>query len=168
MIKIPRSILALFGEFIVEHNQMDFKLKMFLSSFVEDESIGHLLVSSQPFEFVKKRVNSVFKKIIEDEKLTQRWDVLQEEISQLNEVRNDIAHSVIDIDPDTRKLFVMTRFTESTVLKLGQRDKLYELSDLKAYVSRLKKINRKLSYLFHTTFRKHHDVAYYSGTGMMF
>lgn len=168
MNKIPRTILSLFGEFIVEHNKMDYKLKQFLAGFVEDEMIGHLLTSSQAFEFVKKRVNSIYKHIIEDESLTQRWENLQGEMHNLNEVRNDIAHSVIDIDPVTKKIFVMTRFTENAVLKFGQKDKLYELSDLKGYVSRLKKLNRKLSFLLHTTYKKHHDIVYYSGPGMMF
>ena len=147
---------------------MDHKLKHFLAGFVEDQRIGHLLTSSQAFEFIKKRVNSVYKHIIEDNALTKRWDDLQGEMAELNEVRNDIAHSTIDIDPDSKEFLVMTRFTEHTVLKLGQKAKSYELSALKAYVSRLKKLNRKLSFLLHTTYKKHHDIIYYNGPGMMF
>ena len=116
MANIPRTILATFGEFILEHNKMDYKLKSFLASFVEDELVGHLLTASQPFEFVRRRVNSIYNHLIDplenSEDLIERWNKLQPEIKDINEIRNDIAHSIINLDTKTHKTILLTRFTK--------------------------------------------------------
>ncbi len=168
MIKIPRKVLADFGDFIVQHNKMDYKLKMFLAGFVEDNLIGHLLVGHQNFVFIKKRVNSIFEHMIEDSTLKQRWKGLQTEMTELNEIRNDIAHSIVDYDPKAKELFLLTRFSEKSVLHFSQKERFYEFSELKSYVARQKKLNTKLSFFFHTTFKKHHEIVFYDGKGMMF
>lgn len=172
MANIPRTILATFGEFIVEHNKMDYKLKSFLASFVEDELVGHLLTASQPFEFVRRRVNSIYNHLIDplenSEDLIERWNKLQPEIKDINEIRNDIAHSIINLDTKTHKTILLTRFTENSVLKFSQKDTVYSITDLKKFVTRLKKLNRQLSYLLHSTYKRHNDIIYYDGKGMMF
>jgi hypothetical protein len=168
MSKIPSYILATFGEFIVQHNKMDFKCKMFLASFVENDMIGHLLTSNQNFEFIRKRINSIYEHLIENDKLANRWEKLQKDMTLLNEVRNDIAHSIIDLEPSRKKIFVLSRFTEKSVLKFSTKDKLYKYSELKKLVSKQKNINRKLGYLFHTTYKEYNDIVFYSGEGMMF
>lgn len=164
MTKIPRSVLALFGEFIVEHNKMDYKLKKFLIFLLEEnESLGILFVSNQGFEYVKKRVAAVYKHVIDNPALLARWKALEPEITQLTEIRNDIAHSIIDIDPDTRKLMVLSRYSESSVMKnLGSKDTLYELSDLKLSLTKQKEINRKLGYLLHTTYKEYSGAIFSS------
>ena len=172
MATIPRTILATFGEFIVEHNKMDYKLKSFLASFVEDELVGHLLTASQSFEFVRKRVNSLYNHFIEplenSDDLIERWNLLQPEIKEINEIRNDIAHSIINLDNKTNKTILLTRFTENSVLKFSQKDMVYDTKDLKKFVTRLKKLNRQLSNLLHSTYKRHNNIIYYSGKGLMF
>jgi hypothetical protein len=166
--KIPKKVYSLIGEFIVQFNVMDFKFKHFLSSFIEDELIGYLIASNQSFDFTKKRVNSIYAQLIVDKELKERWETLQTEISELANIRNDFAHSIIDFDNVSKSQFLMTRYSENKVLKFSSRQVLYSIDDVKSFISRMKKTNRKISYLFHTTFRKYNDVVYYNGTGTMF
>jgi len=166
--KIPKSVYALIGEFIVQFNVLDFKFKHFLSSFIEDEMIGYLIASNQSFEFTKKRVNSIYKQLVEDEKLKERWINLQQEIKDMSDVRNDFAHSIIDFDNVSKSQFFLTRYSENQVLKFSSRQISYTLEDVKNNISRIRKLNTKIGYLFHSTFRKYNDVVYYDGTGTIF
>ena len=158
----------MFGEFIVLFNVMDFKFKHFLGAFVEDQEIGYLLTSNQSFDFTRKRVNSIFRKLVDDDKLLERWTDLQADITTLSNVRNDFAHSIVDFDNVTKTQFLLTRYNEKKVLQFQSREVLYTLDEVKAHIANQKKINRKISYLFHTTFKKYNDIVYYSGNGTMF
>lgn len=166
--KIPKSVYALIGEFIVQFNVLDFRFKNFLGAFIEDEAVGYLITSSQSFDFTKKRVNSIFLHLVEDEKLTKRWKDLQTEIVELANVRNDFAHSIIDYDYVTKSQFNLTRYSEKEVLQISSRQVLYSIENVKTNISRIKKLNKKISYLFHSTFRKYNDIVYYDGKGTMF
>jgi hypothetical protein len=166
--KIPKSVYALIGEFVVQFNVLDFKFKHFLSSFIEDEMIGYLIASNQSFDFTKKRVNSIYQQLIDDEKLKERWNAVQQEIQDLANIRNDFAHSIIDFDNVSKSQFVLTRYSENQVLKFSSRQILYTVEDVKMHLSRIKKLNTKIGYLFHSTFRKYNDVVYYDGTGTIF
>lgn len=166
--KIPRKVYAMFGEFIVLFNVMDFKFKHFLGAFVEDPEIGYLLTSNQSFDFTRKRVDSIFKKLVDDQELLTRWTNLQADIITLSNVRNDFAHSVVDFDNVTKSQFLLTRYNEKKVLQFQSRRVFYTLNNVKAHISDQKKTNKKISYLFHTTFKKYNNVVYYSGNGTMF
>ncbi len=154
------------GEFIVRFNLMDFTFKHFLSSFIEDEMIGYLLTTSQSFEITQKRIDSIYKQLINDTELTERWGALQTEIKALQNIRNDFAHGLIDFDNITKEQFHVTRYSENKVLKFDSRKELYTLTEVKDAISRMKKLNTKIGYIFHTTFMKHQDIAYYDGERM--
>lgn len=166
--RLPKRLYSLFGEYIVLFNTIDFKFKNFLSALVEDDSIGHILTASQSFDYVRKRINVLFNEIIENPDLKNRWNDLQPEIQKLSEIRNDIAHAYIDFDNVEKDKFLITRFSETKALKLSARQELYYTKDIENFIIQLKKINKQVSFLFHSTYKEYMDIIYYSGKGMMF
>jgi hypothetical protein len=166
--KIPKSVYALLGEFIIQFSVTDFKFKDFLAAFIDDDAIGYLITSNQTFDFTRRRVKSIFSFLVEDEELKNRWSQIQTEITAISNMRNDFVHSNIDFDNVTKSQFLLTRYSENQVLNFSSREIIYTIDDLKSGISRIKKLNKSISYIFHSTFKKYKNMVYYTGKGPMF
>ena len=160
MSKTPRKLLTLFGEFIVEFNLIENHLKEFLGSLVEDELIAHILVSNQSFDFIHKRVNAIFNELIDKKNLKDRWGKIYKKLKPLQDIRNDIAHSTVDINPENKNEFVLFRYNETQILKFSQRAAFYSKSDLIIKIKEMKKLNTQLRDLFHTTYLDYTDSIF--------
>lgn len=166
--KIPAKFYAAFGEFIVAYNSTDNMLKNFLMYLIDSEDIATLLVSNQSFEMIRKRVDAVFKHLIEDEILLKRWSELNKEIVSLTEIRSDIAHAIIDFDHETKQQFVMIRYSEKSVLNFKVKTNYYTFNDLKTYIKRINILNSKLRYLLHSAVKDQLGYIYIPDRKLLF
>ena len=126
-----------------------------LTSLIDNNAIGHLVIMHQSLEFVLKRVDVIFKELIENEQLKKRWLNIHPLIKKIKIIRNDVAHSSCDINPEDKNEFILVRFSETETLKLSQRERFYTIKELISDISKLKKTNIRLGYLFHTTYGKY-------------